>query len=195
MPTEVDDPTPRIMPSSTEALSPDQRKLLEGAAELMGFTPNDALTMARVPGLLEASAALVGAVFGGGLDPEVRRLVSIMSSEAAGCRYCRAHTHHGALREGVGPDRLAEIWSFESSTAFTQAQKAAMRVAHGAALAPNQVEEEHFRALSEHFSETEQLEIVAVISLFGFLNRWNDTLKTQIEPEPEAALANNPTEA
>jgi len=33
-------------------------------------------------------------------------------------------------------------------------------------------------------SEDSRIEIVAVISMFGFLNRWNSTLATQIEAEP-----------
>ena len=42
--------------------------------------------------------------------------------------------------------------------------------------------------LKRHYSEEEILEIVAVIALFGCLNRWNDTLKTEIETEPAAAV-------
>ena len=43
-------------------------------------------------------------------------------------------------------------------------------------------------ALRAHYTEEQVLEIVAVIALFGFLNRWNDTLKTDIEAAPRAAL-------
>ena len=42
----------------------------------------------------------------------------------------------------------------------------------------------HFAALREHYSEREIVQIVAVISLFGFLNRWNDTMATQLEASP-----------
>lgn len=182
--------TARVAPADPSRLAPEQRRLLEGAERLMGFVPNDALTMARVPGLLEASAGLVGAVFQDGeLDPETRRLVAVISSEAAGCRYCRAHTKHGALGEGIAPERLRDLWSFEESEAFTPAQRAAMTVAWRASLAPNQVEDGQFEALRQHFSEQGILEIVSVIALFGFLNRWNDTLKTAIEAEPTDRLA------
>ena len=44
-----------------------------------------------------------------------------------------------------------------------------------------------------HFSEDEIAEIVGIISYFGFLNRWNDTLATPLEENPlrfaEAHLA------
>ena len=34
--------------------------------------------------------------------------------------------------------------------------------------------------LQAHYSKRQQVQIVAVISLFGFLNRWNDTLATTL---------------
>jgi hypothetical protein len=44
-------------------------------------------------------------------------------------------------------------------------------------------------ALKEHFSDKQCVEIVAVISLFGFLNRWNDTMATTLEDKPRAFAA------
>ena len=41
-------------------------------------------------------------------------------------------------------------------------------------------------ALSKHFSERQVIEVVAVISLFGFLNRWNDTMATTLESSPKS---------
>jgi alkylhydroperoxidase family enzyme len=35
--------------------------------------------------------------------------------------------------------------------------------------------------LKKHYSEDAIIEIVAVISLFGWLNRWNQTLATELE--------------
>ena len=49
---------------------------------------------------------------------------------------------------------------------------------------PNGVEDEDFDELRKHYNEREIVEIVAVISLFGFLNRWNDTLATELEASP-----------
>ena len=181
---------PRVAPADPASLTPEQARLLDGAETLMGFKPNDGLTMARVPGLLEGASGLVGAIFGAGrLDPEICRLVAVMSSEAAGCRYCQAHTKHGALRDGIDPERLRDLWNFETSAAFTSAQRAAMKVAWLASLTPNQVEDAHFAKLRRYFDEQEILEIVAVIALFGFLNRWNDTLKTAVEAVPADRLA------
>ena len=43
-----------------------------------------------------------------------------------------------------------------------------------------------FAILRAHWSEEQIVEIVGVIAMFGFLNRWNDTLATPLEEEPIA---------
>jgi alkylhydroperoxidase family enzyme len=110
-------------------------------------------------------------------------------SNAAGCRYCQAHTSHGAEVSGVSAEKIQAAFEFETSALFTDAEKAALRVALHAGMVPNAVEPEHMDALREHFSDKQCVEVVAVISLFGFLNRWNDTLATTLEETPRAFAA------
>jgi len=38
--------------------------------------------------------------------------------------------------------------------------------------------------LKKHYSEGEIVEIVGTVSLFGYLNRWNDTMATEAEMVP-----------
>ena len=64
-----------------------------------------------------------------------------------------------------------------------------LRVAWHGALQPSAVTDDDFEALKAHFSEREIVEIVAVLSLYGFLNRWNGTLQTELEPAPSAFAA------
>jgi len=110
------------------------------------------------------------------------------SSTAAGCQYCIGHTAHSALNFGVSEQQLVELEQFETSDAFSEPERAALRVAYHAGDSPNTVTDEMFAALDQHFSEAQQLEIVAVISLFGFLNRWNSTLATELESRPARVL-------
>jgi len=37
--------------------------------------------------------------------------------------------------------------------------------------------------LKRHWSDAAIVEILAVVGLFGFLNRWNDSMGTTLEPE------------
>ena len=159
-----------------------------------GFVPNSMLTMGHRPEILRAFSALGGAVLGPGtVDRALKQLVAFMASNAAGCRYCQAHTSAQAAKAGAVEEKLRRIFEFESCPLFTDAERAALRLARDAALVPNATTPAHFEALRPHFSDAQVVEIVSVIGLFGFLNRWNDTMATALEQEPlsfaAAALA------
>ena len=46
-------------------------------------------------------------------------------------------------------------------------------------------------ALNEHYTARQCVEIVAVISLFGYLNRWNDTMASTLEDKPVSFASTN----
>ncbi len=77
----------------------------------------------------------------------------------------------------------------DSSNLFSDAERAALRVACYGAMSLSQVTEAHFDALYKYFDEGQVVEIVASLALFGFLNRWNDTMATQIEDHPAEIAA------
>ena len=107
-----------------------------------------------------------------------------MASRAAGCGYCMAHTAHTAERVGVPTEKENALWEYETSPLFSPAERAALRVAQGAAQVPNAVTDTDFAELKNHYSEAQIVDIVAVIALFGFLNRFNDTMATELETSP-----------
>ena len=72
---------------------------------------------------------------------------------------------------------------------FSEEEKAALRVAVQEGMVPKAVEAKDMNELSRHFSEKQAVEVVAVISLFGFLNRWNDTMATTLESSPKSFAA------
>jgi uncharacterized peroxidase-related enzyme len=152
----------------------------------MGFLPNSQLIMAYKPKLLQAFSHLGQAVN----DPAsktprtLRTLVAHVASKSAGCQYCVAHTGESAHRADVDEQKLAAIWEYETSPLFTEAERAALSFAQSAAVVPNAVIDQDFAALRRHFSDEEIVELVGVIAYFGFLNRWNDTLATELEPNP-----------
>jgi alkylhydroperoxidase family enzyme len=109
-----------------------------------------------------------------------------VASRAAGCTYCQAHTGHTAHRNGVDEEKLQAAFDYETSPLFDAKEHAALRLAHHAALVPNAAEDAHFDELRKHFDEEEIVDIVSVIALFGYLNRWNDTMATTLEQSPLA---------
>lgn len=177
---------PRLEPLKIEDLPTEAKPILEFAEQLMGFVANDVLTMARWPELLMAMQQVVGVVYGPGqLDDGLKRLIALIVSMSAGCRYCQAHTAHGsALIPDMSAEKVAAAWQFETSDLFDDRERAALRVACGAGQNPNGVTDAEFANLRRHFDEREIMEILGVICLFGFLNRWNDTLATSLETVP-----------
>jgi len=175
----------RISPLALGDLDANDQLLMAQGTEIMGFLANDGLTFARVPGLLEAVSGLVAACYRPGkVDMETKRLLALMSSTAAACVYCQHHNRFGGLKAGIPKELLDSIWEYATAPGFTDAQRVALKVAHHASLHPNQVDDENFAELREYYSEDQCAEIVAVIALFGFLNRWNDTIKTEPENLP-----------
>ena len=176
----------RIAPMAVEDLPPEIQNPLSYAQETMGFAPNDVLTMAHWPELLYAMERLVQVIYKpGALDPVLKRLIATITSGASGCRYCQAHTAHGAVQmAGADQEKVAKVWEYQSDPAFSAAERAALDLALAAGTQPNAATDEHFRELEKHFSKQHIMEIMGVIGLFGFLNRWNDTLATELEDKP-----------
>jgi uncharacterized peroxidase-related enzyme len=178
-------PAPRLTPLP-EDHSPEMQELLERSRKRMGFVPNSQRIMQRKPKLLSAYSQLTAAIWDpeGKVDAKLKRLIAHVTSRAAGCQYCVAHTADGAARLGVEQQKLDAVWDYQTSPLFSAAERAALDVAVAAGCVPNAVTDEMFMELRKHWSDEQIVEIVAVIALFGFLNRWNDTLATPLEEEP-----------
>lgn len=175
----------RLPRLSDEVLPDGTGAMFEIAENMMGFTPNDARDMARSPAILNGVAAMCSAIYAPGtVDPGLKRLVGYVASTAAGCKYCQMHTAHGAKGNGVDVEKINAAWAYETSPLFTEAERAALKLAHLGSLTPSEVTDADFAGLRTHYSEEQIVEIVAVISMFGFLNRWNAVMDTDVEDMP-----------
>ena len=183
-----------VPPLSREEL-PEMESLFNMVEATMGFVPTSMLTMAHWPELLQTFGAFAGNVLNNGeVDPGLKQLIAFVISNAAGCRYCQAHTSHSAAKRGVSTEKINAAFEFETSELFDDAERAALRVALHAGMVPNAVEPGHMAELNQHYSPRQSVEIVAVISLFGYLNRWNDTMASTLEDTPVSfATENIPT--
>ena len=184
---------PRITPLDPKS-SPLAKKFAENTTQSMGFPANSILTMAHWPELAEAMGRLAGIVnFGESeLPVGIKRLVSHVSSRSSGCQYCIAHTGFQATRSGgIESKKIEAAFEYESSPLFTDAERAALRVAQAAGSVPNMVTDEDFEELKQHFTDRQIVEMVAQIAIFGFLNRWNDTMATELEQLPRQFAENH----
>jgi uncharacterized peroxidase-related enzyme len=175
----------RIEPLSPES-SPELKEAFEQYRRSLGFVPNSVLIMQRRPKLVKALAGLAAAVWDpeGTVDLGFKRLIAHVASRAHGCQYCMAHTAGGALKLGVSDEKLAAVWEFRTSPMYSEAERIALDYALAAAAVPNDVTDELFGNMRRHWDDDQIVEISGVIALFGFLNRWNDTMATPLEEEP-----------
>ena len=180
-----------MQPLPVDTLPEDIQERFEHYRNTRGFTPNSIMTMARRPNIVRAFMQLNQAVlYEGTVEAELKMLVSLIASQVAGCRYCQAHMANLSKIFKASEEKIGKVWEFETSELFSPAERAALRLAYHGAMAPAAATAAHFDALYEHFDEGQVVEIVATVSLFGFLNRWNDTMATEIEELP-AAVANS----
>ncbi|MEM6347543.1 MAG: carboxymuconolactone decarboxylase family protein [Bacteroidota bacterium] len=187
--------------------------IFDQALKGMGFVPNSLRMMAHKPNILGGFVTLFANIKGftknqtssftalkvflktvlwtlkakKSTDQEVplylKNLIAHVSSNASGCRYCQAHTAWEAHFNGATIEKIEAVWDFQNSALFDAPEKAALAFALAAGSVPNAVTEEHHQELEKHYSSAQIVEIVSTISVFGFLNRWNDSMITPLETE------------
>ena len=166
--------------------SPELKEEFDSFFKTLGFVPNSVLTMQRKPKLAKAFVQMQRALW----DPEskvdrgLKRLLAHLASRTAEDAYSMAHTASGALHFGIDAAKLAALRDYRTSPLFTPAERAAFELAAAASRVPNGVTDGHFVELRKYWSEEQIVELLGVIAMAGFLARWNVTMATPIEPEP-----------
>lgn len=159
------------------------QKLITFYNETLGFCPNSVKTMFRRPAIAYAFINLNKAVMEnkGNVTSDLKRFIGFVSSHQAGCSYCQAHTIRAAERYDATPEKLENIWDFQTHSAFSDAERVALEFALKSSAIPNQVDDEIATKMRLHWTDDDIVEILGVVALFGFLNRWNDSMGTPIE--------------
>ncbi|WP_235296401.1 carboxymuconolactone decarboxylase family protein [Portibacter marinus] len=157
--------------------------------ETLGFCPNSIKTMQRRPRIAAAFVEMNKAVMEnkGRVTSALKRLIAYVSSHATGCQYCQAHGIRAAERYGAERQKIENIWSYKSHPAFSEAERAALDLSIAASAVPNAVDEEISERVRKYWDEGEIVEMMGVIALFGYLNRWNDSMATTIEKDAIAS--------
>ena len=174
----------RVTPLSSDELM-EVAPFLEPMRAAGITIPTSFHVLGRRPKILETFQPFFGAIMREGDVPAgLKQLIAHVVSRTAGCLYCQAHTGHFAhTLAGVSYARVEAVWQFETSELFSAAERAALRLARDSGGVPNGATDEHFVELGRYWTESEIVEMVCVISMFGFLNRFNDTLANELEPD------------
>ncbi len=173
---------PLVYPLDRNA-NEEAKEMADFYEETLGFTPNSLFTMMHRPRIAKAFLEMNQAVMEnkGRVNSSLKRLLAYLSSMTAGCRYCEAHTIRAAERYGSEQDKLNHIWNYKTYPAFSDAERAVFDFAIAAAQTPNGVDDIIADNLRAYWDDGEIVEILGVIALFGYLNRWNDSMGTALE--------------
>jgi alkylhydroperoxidase family enzyme len=178
----------RIDPVPREQL-PEFEDYFREIENLAGYLPNAFLTVAHQPNLLRGLQALSAALRSlHSVDTGLKVLMSHLASSAVGCRFCEAHTSKTAKSNGVPAAKIADVWEFETSDLFSEEERVALRLALAMGQSPNAVTDQHFVDLRKYYDDAQIVEMIAAVCNFGFWNRWNDTVATDLE-QPVFELA------
>lgn len=179
---------PLVEPLSEENMPDALRANVQFFKGPLGVIPNSVRTMAHRPAIAQAFTDLNIAVMTdtGTVTPEFKRLLGYVSSFASGCMYCQAHMILASERFGASEARLNDVFDFESSAHFTEAEKAALAFARAATQVPNGVDAAVGDRLRDHWPPEAIVEIMGVVALFGYLNRWNDSMGSALEDLPRS---------
>lgn len=102
-------------------------------------------------------------------------LAMYVSSSAAACPYCTAHTCSFALKRGASTKAiLGERTSREESVAA---------LAEGLSRIPVSLDPEAIRQVRTHFSPAETEWLALAVSMMGFLNKFMDAIGVELEQE------------
>ena len=154
--------------------------------QILGFIPNSLLTMQRRPEMVKGFGVLTKAVMlpEGEVDLGFKRLLAHFASRAAGCQYCEAHSLVAAKIHGIPDEKVAAVWEYQTSPLYSDAERIALDYALAAGSVPNAVDETLMDKMKQHWSDNQIVEILGAICLYGFLNRWNDSMATELEDAP-----------
>ncbi len=105
-------------------------------------------------------------------------MVFTVTSQASGCQHCTAHGAYGLTNFGVPLEKVQALWDFTTSPLFDDRERAALAFAAAAGGAPRAITPQHHADLRANFSDAEVRTLIAVSSVAGFMNTYNDSLAT-----------------
>ena len=137
------------------------REMIESARRTGAPDPRVVSIMLRNP---KTGAAWVEywnkLLYHGVLPHKLKEMCRIKISVAHQCGYCSTVRSHVAKDEGLTEDLVAELLDYESSTHFSEREKAALRYADAFKKGEHAIDtDEIFAQLHEHFSDEEIIEL------------------------------------
>lgn len=172
-----------ILQPLPRAGSPDADAALDRMSARIGYRPNALATMAHRPRALIAVLSLAEqAVFEPGASPlGLRWLAAYATCVGAGCGYSGTHAAHGAMEAGEALPRVVAAAYAPGGGGFGPSERALLEMA--GAIGRTGDGSSFAEAAREQAGVAVLAEITLVCAAFGLFNRWNRTMRTELEPD------------
>jgi uncharacterized peroxidase-related enzyme len=186
----------RISRLDRSEVSPDMAALYDKAFAQRGNVPNMFRVMAHRPEIFATMQAHFGAVLNTGtVSTKLKELIIVRTSQVNVTPYCLAS--HTILARSLGwtDDQLAHLADWPQRDDFTQAEKAALRLAETVTRDAHGLSDEQYSELRTFYNEGEIVELLCAIGLFNYFNRFNNALKMEPTKPGEGGCATEPAKA
>jgi uncharacterized peroxidase-related enzyme len=178
----------RISKLERDAITTEMNALYDKIYAQRGNVPNMFRTMAHRPEIFSTMMAHFSAVLNTGtVSTKLKELIIVRTSQINVTPYCLAS--HTTLARGLGwtDDQLDHLSDWRTRTDFSQAEKAALRLAETVTRDANSLTDEQFSELKSFFSDGEIVELLCAIGLFNYFNRFNNALRMEPTKPGEGA--------
>jgi len=166
------------------------REIIDSASHLLGRAANSTRMLAKHSPyvsrwFLGFVASLRQPALGAATEPRLRALATIKTSMTNECKYCTSHTSLYGEALGLTTAELEEMKTdaWKTSETFSARDKATIAWSEAMTLNTAKQDRALWADMKRLFSESEIVEISMCCGLFNLLNRLNDSLWVELEPE------------
>jgi uncharacterized peroxidase-related enzyme len=169
---------PEIAPLADTNAPEAARKLFQGIQGHFGMVPNIFRTMGHAPDVLQATLDLNAAIQHD-LDPVLRELAYLKSSQLNGCGYCLHYHKNLGRKAGLNPTQIEEIEQYEKSGAYTEVQKLVLKFAEQWTR-QGKVSAEVMKQLAGALTPTQLVTLAGTVALANWTNRFNESFAIEL---------------
>lgn len=177
---------PRYLPVQLDAANEDIKKVYSQMEQDIGFVPNFIKTLAHSGNFLEVMADLYLRLMGEtSLHERLRQLAILKTCKLHKCKYTVTLHTELAKKAGWTDEQIQAMDDYVSSDVFTYYEKEILRLAELVSLEPDEIQDDYWTQLDNHFTSDQVVELIGLIGFFNMINRF--ILSLQIEPDAVAA--------
>jgi len=165
---------PRIEPVSSSTRDPLVRFSFREARKRVGMVPETyAVSAHHKPTFIGQSLFELTLEKAKRVENHLKELATLKAASVVGCEFCLDIGSFIASESGVPEQQLRDLPFHRDSDAFTPLEKLVLDYAAAMSQTPQQVDDDIFARLREHFDERQMVELTAIIAWENFRARFN----------------------